>query len=75
MQGHDNYGELSQIEKLFDENNTDSIVLFDENGESVEFEQIAVVPYKGNVYAILKPVREMEGIAEDEALVFSVKAV
>ena len=58
------------IEMLLDENNTDPIVLFNENNEEVQFEQIALVPRDGEVYAILKPLGDYEGVAEDEALVF-----
>ncbi len=61
------------IDQIFDENNADNIILFDENNEPVEFEQIAVVPLgELGIFTILKPANEMEGIAEDEALVFSV---
>lgn len=61
------------IDALFDENNRENITLYDEKGEPIEFEQIAVVPYEEGTYAILKPVLPPEGleeIGEDEALVF-----
>lgn len=58
------------IEKLLDQNNADPIVLYNEEDEAIEFEQIAVIPYKKDIYAILRPTAEMEGIADDEALVF-----
>lgn len=61
------------IDCLFDENNTDAIVLFNENGEEIAFEQIALIPKKGKTYAILQPIDEMEGVGEDEALVFSIE--
>ena len=38
--------------------------------EEVEFEQIAIIPVKEEVYAILKPVKKIEGLEEDQALVF-----
>ena len=60
----------SPIEMLLDENCSDPIVLFDENNEEVAFDQIAVIPLNGDVYAILKPLGDFEGVAEDEALVF-----
>ena len=61
------------IDALFDENNRDNITLYSENGEAVEFEQIAIVPYEDGTYAILKPVLSPENsdiMEEDEALVF-----
>ena len=61
------------IDALFDENNNDVIVLFNENGEETAFEQIALIPKNERVYAILKPVRPMVGMGEDEALVFSIE--
>ena len=62
----------SPIDMLFDENNTDPIVLYNGNNEPVRFEQIAVVPIDGRIYAILKPMGDFEGVAEDEALVFTI---
>ncbi len=66
--------EKNAIERLLDENDLGTIVLFDENDKEVEFEQIAIIPYEDEVYAILKPVKEMEGVAEDEAIVFLLDA-
>ena len=44
---------VNAIDALFDENNTDNIVLYNEKEEPVEFEQIAIIPIEENVYAIL----------------------
>lgn len=60
------------IDCLFDEDNNDPIFLFNEKGEKVEFEQIALIPVEERIFAILKPVEKIEGIGEDEALVFEV---
>lgn len=60
------------IDCLFDEDNNDPIFLFNEKGEKVEFEQIALIPIEERIFAILKPVEKIEGIGEDEALVFEV---
>lgn len=62
----------SPIDSLFDENDTDPISLFNEKGEKVMFEQIALIPLGDNIYAILKPTEKMEFIGDDEALVFEV---
>ncbi len=59
------------ILKLLDPENNDPITLYDENEKPVEFEQIALIPYNDKLYAILKPVAKMDGVADDEAIVFS----
>lgn len=66
--------EKNAIERLLDENDLGTIVLYDENDKEVEFEQIAIIPLENEVYAILKPVLEMEGVADDEAIVFLLDA-
>ncbi len=70
---------LSPIDMLLDENNTDNIKLFNEENQEVEFEQIALVPLgeknEEKIYAILKPAQAMEGIADDEALVFVIEEI
>lgn len=59
------------IDKLYDEENNESIVLFSEKGQEIAFEQIAVIPHQdGRVYVILKPIQPIEGLGEDEGLVF-----
>lgn len=66
---------LSPIDMLLDENNTENIKLYNEDNQEVEFEQIALVPIEEKTYAILKPVANMEGIADDEALVFVIDEI
>ena len=61
------------VDALFDEENTDPIYLYSEKGEMIGFEQIALIPLKANTYAILKPIKPMEGLGEDEGLVFEIK--
>ncbi len=65
--------EKSVFEQLLDENDDSNVVLIDENEKEVEFEQIAIIPVKEQVYAILKPVKPMEGVNENEALVFELE--
>ena len=56
-----------------DEFATDDIVtLCGPDGEQIDFIEIAGIAHKGNFYAILQPVELIEGMAEDEALVFLV---
>ena len=61
------------VDILLDEDNEDPITLYDENDKAVKFDQVAVIPLNNNLYAILKPIDEMEGVADDEAIVFAVK--
>ena len=58
--------------KIYDENNSENVVLYNEHGEPVEFEQVAVIPYEDVVYVILHPVTKLEGLGEDEGLVFTI---
>lgn len=62
----------SPIDSLFDEKDTSPISLFNEKGEEVKFEQIALIPLEEKIYAILKPIIKMEFIGDDEALVFEI---
>ena len=66
---------MSPIDMLLDEDNNDNIVLFNEDNQQIEFEQIALIPIHNRVYALLKPVLSIEGIADDEALVFAIEEV
>lgn len=67
--------EISAIEKIFDENNSDPIVLYDENNKETKFDQVAVIPLYEKVYVILKPLSKIEGVNDDEALVFVVEEI
>ncbi len=50
----------------------DIITLLSATGEEIDFVEIAGIAHKDNFYAILQPVELIEGMAEDEALVFKV---
>ena len=63
--------ENDPIHRLLDPKDSDPIVLYDENDNKVEFEQIALIPLEDRLYAILKPAKKMEGVADDEAIVFT----
>ncbi|MBE5745832.1 MAG: DUF1292 domain-containing protein [Clostridiales bacterium] len=65
--------EKSVFEQLLDPKDSSNIVIYDEANKPVEFEQIALIPVKENVYVILKPVKKMEGVGEDEGLVFELE--
>lgn len=50
----------------------DIVTLTSADGEEVDFVEIAGIAYKGNFYAILQPVELLDGMDDDEALVFKV---
>ena len=50
----------------------DIVTLMSANGEEIQFVEIAGIAYRGNFYAILQPVELLDGMEEDEALVFKV---
>ena len=55
-----------------EEKDDDIVTLLSSNGEEIDFVEIAGIAYKGNFYAILQPVELLDGMEEDEALVFKV---
>ena len=62
------------VDQILDENNTENIVLYDQEGKSIEFEQIAVIPLErtNGLYAILIPVTPMQGVNEGEGVLFAI---
>ncbi len=58
------------VDRFFDDDNFDKIYLNDNSGKEIEFEQVATVDYDANYYAILYPLTQIEGLGENEALVF-----
>ncbi len=60
------------VDILLDEENKDPIVLTDDKGRKLAFEQVAVIPYDQKLYCVLKPIDHIDGVADDEALVFYV---
>ena len=50
----------------------DIVTLISAEGEEVDFVEVAGIAYQNNFYAILQPVELLEGMEEDEALVFKV---
>lgn len=58
------------LDILLDEDNKNPIVLGDEKGRIIKFEQVAIVPYNNELYCVLKPIDAIEGVGADEAIVF-----
>ena len=63
---------INPIDMLFDENNTDNITLYDDNGSATEFEQVALISLHDKNYAILSFVNPPEGVDPDEGIVFAI---
>lgn len=63
---------IDPIDMLFDENNYDNIVIYNDKNEPVEFKQIELVSLDNKFYAILEPVSEIDGVFEDEAFAFEI---
>lgn len=57
---------------LLDENNSDTIIIGADDGEDYSFEQVAVIPMDDEMYVILKPLDEIDGVSDDEAFVFKI---
>lgn len=62
------------IKQLLDENNNDNIILFDDDGNKIEFEQVALIPLDSTnvTYAILIPITPMQGVADGEGVLFAI---
>lgn len=64
------------LDILLDKDNKDPISLMDEKGKQISFEQIAMIVHEvkkeKKLYAILKPIDKIEGLGENEAIVFLV---
>ena len=68
--------QVDLLDILCDQENKEPIILMDENGKQLTFEQVAVIPYEVDeevrLYTVLKPLDKIDGIADDEAIVFLV---
>lgn len=62
----------STIEKILDEDNDENVILYDNDDNEIEFEQVAIITLDEDIYVILHPVDELEGLEDNEALVFKV---
>ena len=58
------------VDRLFDEDNNDKIYVKDTEGKEIEFEQMGVADFEGGYYAILMPTTKIDGVEEDEVLIF-----
>ena len=71
----DDLKEINVIDRLLDENDEEPVTLYDENDKETEFEQVAIIPLDEKIYVILKPITKIEGVADDEGLVFVIEEI
>lgn len=64
--------DIDILDILLDEDNEDPVTLYDDQGKAFKFDQVAIIPLDGKLYAILKPLDELPGVADDEAIVFAI---
>lgn len=62
--------EKNIVDILMDEANIESIKLFDQDGRAITFKQVAFIPYRQKLYFILLPLDYIEGVGDNEAIVF-----
>ena len=55
---------------LLDEDCNEPITLYDKDDRAVRFEQVAIIPYGDQLYALLKPTDAVDGVDDDQAMVF-----
>ena len=72
MAEEENVKGLPESMEHMEEDEDDVVTLLSANGEEIDFVEIAGIAYKGSFYAILQPVELLEGMDDDEALVFKV---
>jgi hypothetical protein len=58
--------------EFLEEQEDDIVTLTSPDGEEIDFVEIAGIKLENGFYAILQPVELLEGMGEDEALVFAV---
>ena len=58
--------------EFLEEQEDDIVTLTSPDGEEIDFVEIAGIKLESGFYAILQPVELLEGMSEDEALVFAV---
>lgn len=64
--------ELPKSIEHMEEDNDDVVTLMSATGEEIDFVEIAGIAYRGNFYAVLQPVELLDGMEENEAIVFKV---
>lgn len=61
------------IDVLLDPEDAADLTFYEKDGKAVEMAQIAVIPYNGDIYAILAPKELLAGGDPDVAMVYKVE--
>lgn len=56
--------------EIFDDD--EIVTLTDDEGNEIDFYEVACVEYEDNFYGLLEPVNEMEGLEEGDVLIFRI---
>lgn len=72
MEKNDEVVQVDILDVLLDEKNTAPIIMYNDDGRQIKLEQIAVIPFDEELYCILKPITKVEGIKNNEAVVFRI---
>ena len=59
--------------EIFDDESGEVITLHDDKENPVDFIQVACVDFEGRFYALLRPAQKVEGIGEDEVVIFKLE--
>ena len=62
--------EETPVLKIFDEDFNENVILYNQEGVPVEFEQIFIMPYQERDYCILRPLIPFAGMEEGEGILF-----
>lgn len=63
---------MADLEEILDDENEEIITLLNDDNEEIEFYHIATIDYKEEWYIFLQPVEEMEGVSDDEVIIFKI---
>ncbi|MGN0823792.1 MAG: DUF1292 domain-containing protein [Candidatus Coproplasma sp.] len=63
---------MDLLDRLLGEDTDCEIKLTNEDGTELVFNQVAVIEQDEKIFAILTPVSDIEGVSDDEAIVFRV---
>lgn len=73
-ESNDDIRQVDLLDRILDPNDNDPIVLLDEYGREMRFENVAAIPHvkngKKELYVLLKPLDKIQGIKDDEVVVF-----
>ena len=61
------------IKSFYDVENNSAVELINDKNQKVKFEQVAIIPIGNSYYMILLPIDKMEGLGENEGVIFEIK--